>query len=505
MFSRSLQKVAFLLIAELQLARQKQLINRIENSPLTLEQFLQKFNLKKKEDLFDLIDQTDPTNNNKYSLWILEQFFKNQINQQNPQEDSLILKELLEKFIVYSRKAKWHNANLPTDLQLLTKAELFQAIQSFEGAKEQNILELVQETKGASILGKSGPYLFIKIETPEASQILCQNSAWCVRHPQTAQDYLKDGPLYYILKDGQQYALVHYATNQFMDPADEELSKAEINQFLPALLKLTHPDLKIEGKTLWVNPQKELPPLRKLNIQEIKTIGPPIFNGNLDLSNTPITRLPEGLVVQGSLYLNRTPITELPEGLVVRGSLDLTYTPITKLPDRLVVREYLNLSRTKITSLPEGLKVQGNLNLFSTPITELPEGLVVGGDLNLAYTPITSLPEGLVVGEDLNLRKTPITELPEGLKVRGNLDLTNTPITELPEGLVVRGSLYLTNTSIISLPEGLVVGGNLDLFNTPITELPEGLIVGGSLYLTNTSITSLPEGLEVGGIISKYP
>ena len=359
MFSRSLQKVAFLLIAELQLARQKQLINRIENSPLTLEQFLQKFNLKKKEDLFDLIDQTDPTNNNKYSLWILEQFFKNQINQQNPQEDSLILKELLEKFIVYSRKAKWHNANLPTDLQLLTKAELFQAIQSFEGAKEQNILELIQETKGASILGKSGPYLFIKIKSPKASQILCQNSAWCVRHPQTAQNYLKDGPRYYILKDGQQYALVHYATNQFMDPADEELKAGEINQFLPALLKLTHPDLKIEGGTIWIDSQKELPPLGKLNIQEIKIIGPPIFNGDLDLSNTPIVNLPEGLKVGGYLYLTNTSITSLPEGLVVGGSLYLT--------------------NTKITELPEGLKVGGDLYLTNTSITSLPEGLEVGG------------------------------------------------------------------------------------------------------------------------------
>ena len=41
----------------------------------------------------------------------------------------------------------------------------------------------------------------------------------------------------------------------------------------------------------------------------------------------------------------------------------------------------LDLSHTHITSLPEGLKVNGSLNLSYTPITSLPEGLKVGGKI----------------------------------------------------------------------------------------------------------------------------
>ena len=52
--------------------------------------------------------------------------------------------------------------------------------------------------------------------------------------------------------------------------------------------------------------------------------------GNLDLSETPITSLPEGLTVRGSLDLEGTPITSLPEGLVVGGSLYLHGTPLSK-------------------------------------------------------------------------------------------------------------------------------------------------------------------------------
>ena len=51
--------------------------------------------------------------------------------------------------------------------------------------------------------------------------------------------------------------------------------------------------------------------------------------GWLDLSDTQITSLPEGLTVGGSLYLRNTQITSLPEGLTVGGSLDLRNTQIS--------------------------------------------------------------------------------------------------------------------------------------------------------------------------------
>jgi hypothetical protein len=49
---------------------------------------------------------------------------------------------------------------------------------------------------------------------------------------------------------------------------------------------------------------------------------------------------------------------------------------------------YLDLTNTKITSLPEGLQVRGSLDLRNTPITSLPKGLKVGGNLYLTDTPL---------------------------------------------------------------------------------------------------------------------
>ena len=86
-----------------------------------------------------------------------------------------------------------------------------------------------------------------------------------------------------------------------------------------------------------------------------------------------------------------------------------------KLKHTTTVKGDLDLSRSGITSLPEDLKVGGDLSLFDTPITSLPEGLKVGGSLDLRGTKITSLPndlkvEGTIEGTNKKMK------VPKGIK-----------------------------------------------------------------------------------------
>ena len=81
----------------------------------------------------------------------------------------------------------------------------------------------------------------------------------------------------------------------------------------------------------------------------------------------------------------------------------------------------LNLRNSSIESLPEGLNVGGNLDLGFTKIKSLPEGLIVGGNLEIYATRIKSLPKGLCVGGSLYIGHNEIKSLPEGLKVGGEL------------------------------------------------------------------------------------
>jgi hypothetical protein len=100
-------------------------------------------------------------------------------------------------------------------------------------------------------------------------------------------------------------------------------------------------------------------------------------------------------------YVNNIPLTE--KDLNIEGDLDLTDTDIKSLPDGLKIAGNLNLTETDMESLPERLEVAGNLYLDHSFIKSLPKDLKVGGYLSIEATYIKSLPRGLQVGGNLYL------------------------------------------------------------------------------------------------------
>ena len=170
------------------------------------------------------------------------------------------------------------------------------------------------------------------------------------------------------------------------------------------------------------------------------------------------------------------------------GNLCLSYTDVTQLPDNLTIHGNLDLSYTNITKLPDNLTVNGNLYLFCSLITKLPDNLTVNGNLYLFCSLITKLPDNLTVYGSLYLSHTKMSQLPDNLTVNGNLDLSSTSITQLPNNLTVKNYLNLANALITKLPNNLTVGGHLDLINTNITEIPPSLKVGRDLFSSNLSL-----------------
>jgi len=129
--------------------------------------------------------------------------------------------------------------------------------------------------------------------------------------------------------------------------------------------------------------------------------------------------------------INDEPLTE--DDLHIKGDLNLSETPIESLPNGLVVSGDLILSECEsLRSLPKGLKVGGSLDLsYSLHLDSLPNGLVVGGDLILSgCESLDSLPEGLKVGGELHLDNSDVYELPKGLEIGGDLILTNSALEE---------------------------------------------------------------------------
>ena len=96
------------------------------------------------------------------------------------------------------------------------------------------------------------------------------------------------------------------------------------------------------------------------------------YEGDLNLNNSNITKLPNDLYVEGNLYLYRN-------------------KQLTKLPNDLYVEFNLNLRDCgQLTELPDDLFVGGSLILIDSNITELPYNLYVGSHLYIGGTPLAN-------------------------------------------------------------------------------------------------------------------
>ena len=65
--------------------------------------------------------------------------------------------------------------------------------------------------------------------------------------------------------------------------------------------------------------------------------------GDLKLSHTSITSLPDNLTVDGSLWIINTPISSLPNNLTVNGSLYINETDIKSLSSEVIKSINLNV------------------------------------------------------------------------------------------------------------------------------------------------------------------
>ena len=92
--------------------------------------------------------------------------------------------------------------------------------------------------------------------------------------------------------------------------------------------------------------------------------------GFLDLSNSPITKLPDNLTKVGYLDISYSNISELPENLTVNGSLYIRNTNVEELPHSLIVNGTLLINDTNIEELPKSLTVNGNLYCGDTPLSK---------------------------------------------------------------------------------------------------------------------------------------
>jgi hypothetical protein len=100
-------------------------------------------------------------------------------------------------------------------------------------SKRQQVRDVKQE--GAKVAYDKPPYKIIQIGGPgvdiekaaQAASYYAKGTKWCTSDPNTAKEYLSEGPLYIIFEDNQKIGQYEPESGQLMDLEDDDLEPTE--------------------------------------------------------------------------------------------------------------------------------------------------------------------------------------------------------------------------------------------------------------------------------------
>jgi len=209
--------------------------------------------VKNVDDLLAAFENSDPTNNKQYVVWIANRYNKQEFRY----EDLSRVAAALTKFQTYQRNLSERDINKYTLLQLENAIEKIESGKSQETSKFTDELPEQTKTVKYDVLYQGPLGWLVRPETQEASQILGRQTKWCTAYT-TAQcafdDYNQEGNLYiWRGSDGKKYQFFFptkwgYDTDgyeepelgwQFMDASDRPIDTDTLTQF-----RTQHPVLK---------------------------------------------------------------------------------------------------------------------------------------------------------------------------------------------------------------------------------------------------------------------
>jgi len=193
----------------------------------------------------DIVDHfannADPTSNKIHTQWILNQYKKGKIRQ----EDHPRIKEALSNF-------EEHKGKLPPEQRDLNRypslSHIEDAVKPHSGTTTKRQEKKVIKSEGADLVhnDEERGVTVHHIKTEQASCSYGAHTKWCTagRENNTFNRDNKDGPMFIIQHGGRKYQF-HNASRQFMD---EENSPVEFKELHPdiqkSLAKSEHPEIQ---------------------------------------------------------------------------------------------------------------------------------------------------------------------------------------------------------------------------------------------------------------------
>lgn len=220
--------------------RRKQLLSRL--SPTEVE-------------LLPLLAEIDPTPTGEDVPWLLKLVRTSDIRLP---EDADKLNDLLITFHQNKHKLQPDQRDIN---RYKTHSSLYQTLKSLYPKTEDGLVL----DENFRFVGEVPPYQLYEVTDRKSVQKMAKNTNWCVRAKRAAEEYLKRGPMYLILKNGEKFGAVHFESEEVMNVDDEPLDPKKKN--IKKLLRLVGVDYY--HLTKWLDRKDKITLPRKL-LEEVR-------------------------------------------------------------------------------------------------------------------------------------------------------------------------------------------------------------------------------------------
>lgn len=185
--------------------------------------------VRKPDEIIDhLATNADPTKNKKFTQWIVGQYKKKTIRQ----EDSPRIKTALNNFSKHKSKLDLKDINSYKSLNDLEDA--VGPHLDKPASKKEEIRNI--KSDGADLIHSENGLTVHRLKNKEAACYYGAGTKWCTAADEYNQfdNYHKDGPLYVVQHGGRKYQF-HFESNQFMDEKDSPVDLHDMIKKHPEL------------------------------------------------------------------------------------------------------------------------------------------------------------------------------------------------------------------------------------------------------------------------------
>jgi hypothetical protein len=175
-----------------------------------------------------------------------------------------------------------------------------------------------QVVLGSRLLHTDERLAAISLENHLAAQFWSQGTCWCIGEPSMFHDYRRTGKLilFRLFKENRRY-LFSPSWLEFRNSRQRSLSLMAFIARFPSI----EATIRTVVRGDW-----------RARLSFGLCAPNEYFDHSLNLANSKIRSLPDGLVVRDDLALRHNPISKLPDNLFVGGDLDIRNTGIIAIP-----------------------------------------------------------------------------------------------------------------------------------------------------------------------------